>query len=83
MSHMNSKKDLAEYLSERDDISLTEARYIIDFVQSQVNDFLGLLNEKAPDKGGEIILAIIQDLIADELGLEPDDYIELFLEDII
>ena len=75
---MNSKEDLARLLIERDNLSSEDANILIASIQNQVNDFLALLDEKAPDKGGEIILTAIQDLIADELGLEPD-YIELFL----
>jgi len=70
---MNSKEELALLLVKRDGIQFEDALEIINDVQEQINELF-----EVEDDAPYGLFEVIQDLIADELGLEPD-YIELFL----
>ena len=70
---MNSKEEWALLLVKRDGIQFEDALEIINDVQEQINELF-----EVEDDAPYGLFEVIQDLIADELGLEPD-YIELFL----
>jgi len=70
---MNSKEELALLLVKRDQIEFEDALELIQDVQEQINELF-----EVEDDAPYGLFEVIQDLIADELGLEPD-YIELFL----
>lgn len=66
---VNNKEELIDLLIDRDGISYAEAANLVDAVQDEVYYLID----------GAGTYSDIEDLLASELGLEPD-YMELFLD---
>lgn len=71
-----TKEELALLLVKRDEIEFEDALELINYVQEQIDELFGV-----EDDNPYGLFEVIEDLIASELGLEPD-YMELFLEEI-
>lgn len=71
-----TKEELGLLLAKRDQIEFEDAMELVNSVQEQIDELF-----EVDDDNPYGLFEVIEDLIACELGLEPD-YMELFLENI-